>query len=208
MMPKKYPFPYGWLILIIFALVAYTLPWVVGGGASVSFGAFDLAEWASLHPTNRAMSPILLTSFLLRFPLVCMAWAVAFNAPPQPFWSFGWWGYALICLILAILSTPPLEFITTNRDDINYLQQAGLTLLTLIGSGIGLSGIMTPIRGYISLGACAIGMITSIWGASLGYVLLTEFQISVTIGIGVIGIVGVFIVMSGYVWDKELKRRR
>jgi hypothetical protein len=194
---QKYPFPYGWFILIILALVAYTLPWVVGGGASLSFGAFDLAEWASLHPTNRAMSPILLTSFLLRLPLVCMAWAVAFNAPSQPFRSSGWWGYALICLILAILSTPPLEFITTNRDDINYLQQAGLTLLALIGSGIGLSGIMTPIRGYIS-----------IWGASLGYALLTEFQISVTIGMGIIGVVGMFIVMSGYVWGKELKRRR
>ncbi|MDX2077446.1 MAG: hypothetical protein SFZ02_13535 [bacterium] len=207
-MTHKHPLPYGWIILILLALVAYTLPWVNGGSASLSFGAFDLAEWASLHPTTRAMSPILLTSFLLRLPLVCFAWIVAFNSPHPPLRSSTWWVYAIICFFLVVLSTPPLEFLTTNRDDINYLQQASLTALGIIGCGIGLSGILKPFRGYVAMGICAIGAISSTWGVILGYNLLAEFQITVVLGLGIIGSVGIFALMGGYTWLGELKRRR
>lgn len=203
---KKQSFPIVWMIFILLTLVAYTLPWIVGGGASLTFGAFDLAEWSSLHPATRAMSPILLTSFLLRFPLVCLAWITAFNAPPYPFKSANWWIYGLISLVLVIFSTPPLEFLTTNRDDINYLQQAGLSVLGVIGCGIGLSGILKPYRHYVAIGTALIGAIVSIWGTTSAYSLLADFQISVSVGIGIITCVGMFILMAGYVW-LESKRR-
>ncbi len=205
---KKQLFPTVWIIFILFTLITYTLPWVVGGGASLTFGAFDLAEWASLHPATRAMSPILLTSFLLRFPLVCLAWIVAFNAPPYPFKSANWWFYGVICLILVIFSTPPLEFLTTNRDDMNYLQQAGLSVLGIIGCAIGLSGVLKPYRHYIAVVMSLIGAIVSVWGVILAYSLLADFQISISVGIGIIACTGMFILMAGYnVW-LESKRRR
>lgn len=205
-MTHKYPLPYGWMIFLTFALIAYTLPWVIGGSASLTFGAFDLAEWASLHPTNRALSPTLFTSFLLRMPLVCLTWITAFNAPPYPFKSASWWVHAMLCLTLAILSTPPLEFVTIFRDDVNYIQQANLTALAFIGGGIGLSGILKKYRLYFALLTGIIGIITSIWGVINGYALLADFQISVAVGVGVIMNVSVFIIMCGYIWI-ESKRR-
>jgi len=206
MTAKKQSSPVIWIIFILFTLIAYTLPWVVGGGVSLTFGAFDLAEWASLHPATRVMSPILLTSFLLRFPLVCLSWIIAFNAPPYPFKSGDWWFYGLISFVLLIFSTPPLEFLTTNRDDINYLQQAGLSFIGLIGCGIGLAGILKPYRLYIAIAITFMGIIASIWGMILAYSLLLEFQISVSTGIGIIACVGMFIFMAGYMW-RESKRR-
>lgn len=206
-MTQKYPLPYGWMILLVLALIAYTLPWVMGGSASLTFGAFDLAEWASLHPTNRALSPTLLTSFLLRMPLVCLAWIIAFNAPPYPFKSASWWIHAVLCLILVILSTPPLEFLTIFRDDVNYIQQASLTLVAGVGCAIGLGGIFKKYRVYIAILAGIIGIITSIWGVINGYALLSDFQINVSIGIGMIISVVMFVIMCGYGWI-ESKRRR
>lgn len=206
-MTQKYPLPYGWITLLILALIAYTLPWVVGGSASLTFGAFDLAEWASLHPTNRALAPTLLTSFLLRMPLVCLAWIIAFNAPPYPFKSASWWIHTLLCLILAVLSTPPLEFLTIFREDVNYIQQASLTLVAGVGCAIGLGGIFKKYRVYIAILAGIIGIITSIWGMINGYALLSDFQINVSVGIGMIISVMMFIIMCGYAWI-ESKRRR
>ncbi|MCU0481990.1 MAG: hypothetical protein MUE54_12395 [Anaerolineae bacterium] len=147
------------------------------------------------------------TSFLLRLPLVCLVWIVAFNAPPYPFKSKNWWVYSIMCLILIAFSTPPLEFLTTNRDDINYLQQASLSLLGAIGCGIGLSGIFRQYRHYIAIANAIIGAISSIWGIILGYSLLADFQISLSVGSGIIFCVGMFIIMAGYVWI-ESKRRR
>ncbi len=205
-MTQKYPLPYGWMILLILGLIAYTLPWIIGAGASLTFGAFDLAEWASLHPTTRALSPILFTSFLLRMPLVCLAWISAFNAPPYPFKSASWWIYALLCLILVMLSTPPLEFLTIFRDDINYIQQANLTIVAMIGAGIGLSGIFKKYRVYFAIFAGIIGIITSIWGWMNGYALLADFQIYVSLGVGVIMTIAIFLVMCGYIWIQSKRR--
>ncbi|MCL4253182.1 MAG: hypothetical protein KJ043_05320 [Anaerolineae bacterium] len=206
-MTQKYTLPYGWMILFILTLIAYTLPWVIGESASLTFGAFDLAEWASLHPANRALSLTLLTSFLLRMPLVCLAWIIAFNAPPYPFKSASWWIHTLLCLILVILSTPPLEFLTIFRDDVNYIQQASLTLVAGVGCAIGLGGIFKKYRVYIAILAGIIGIITSIWGVINGYTLLSDFQINVSVGIGIIISVVMFVIMCGYGW-RESKRRR
>lgn len=207
MTTQKASFPFLWIIFIGLTLIAYTLPWVAGGGASLTFGAFDLAEWASLHPATRAMSPMLFTSFLLRFPLVCLAWVVAFNSPSNPFKSGIWWFYSVLCLILIAFSTPPFEFLTTNRDDINYLQQAGLTLAGFIGCGIGLSGILKQYHHYIAIGIAIIGAISSVWGMILGYSLLADFQINVSVGIGIMGCAMMYISMAGYVWIKSRRRR-
>ena len=38
----------------------------------LKFGAYDLAEWTSLHPSVRSGNPALLTALLLRVPLACL----------------------------------------------------------------------------------------------------------------------------------------
>lgn len=200
------PLPYIWFMLILLALIVYTLPWVIGSGASLSFGAFDLAEWASLHPSAREMSPILLTSFLLRLPLVCITWIMALNAPPHPFKSALWWVYGLICLILVALSAPPLEFLTVFRDDVNYIQQASLTLIAFIGALLGLIGALKPYRPYIIIVVCMIGGITSLWGGISGYNLLIGFGLGVAVGMGMIVSGGLFAFIAIYIII-ESKRR-
>jgi hypothetical protein len=200
------PQPYIWFMFILLALIVYTLPWMIGSGASLSFGAFDLAEWASLHPSAREMSPMLLTSFLLRLPLVCITWIMALNAPPHPFKSALWWIYGLICLVLVAFSAPPLEFLTVFRDDVNYIQQASLTLMALVGALFGLSGILKPYHPYIAISACMIGGIASFWGGISGYNLLVGFGLGVAIGIGMIASVGIFAFIAIYIII-ESKRR-
>lgn len=194
-----------WLMLIILALIAYTAPWVVSAGVSLTFGAFDLAEWASLHPITR---PDLLTSLLLRMPLVCLAWILAFNAPERPLYSMQWWIALFGCLLLAIFSSPPLEFLTTNRDDMNYQQQAFLVLMTLVGSGIGLSGIAKNYRGYIAIGAGFLGMLCGLVGMMQGHRLLTEFQIMAYISWGAIGTIIILGLLTIYSYAVQQKRRR
>ena len=69
--------PGRWRFLLL-ALIAYSLPWVVGPGAALTLNAYDLAEWTSLHPAVRtAALPFALTFGLRLLPLlVYMAFAI------------------------------------------------------------------------------------------------------------------------------------
>ncbi len=63
----------GWvLVCLAFALIGYHLAWYTHPTAGFTTNAFDLAEWASLHPAVRSSSPPMLTSFLLRLPLIML----------------------------------------------------------------------------------------------------------------------------------------
>ena len=64
-----------WNYLPLFLLlIAYALPWMMTPTiAGLTNGAYDLAEWTSIHPAVRA-DPLLLTPLLLRLPLVGIAW--------------------------------------------------------------------------------------------------------------------------------------
>ncbi|MFN8529394.1 MAG: hypothetical protein U0670_12340 [Anaerolineae bacterium] len=65
------------MVLIPFlslGLIGYFSAWVVNPGVALTLHAFDLAEWASLHPVVRA-EPMLITTLLLRLPLLCFAYS-------------------------------------------------------------------------------------------------------------------------------------
>lgn len=122
---------------VALALVAYVLPWLVNPGAGLTFNAYDLAEWLSLHPAVRDTSPPLLVTAGLRGLLCLLAWLIAFAPAPTRFIR----GSHLVFVVLvAVALLPPLEFFTAAAwGDSNYRQQFALSLLTLIVGLLGLS---------------------------------------------------------------------
>ncbi|MCB9451760.1 MAG: hypothetical protein H6672_09985 [Anaerolineaceae bacterium] len=170
----------GWLLLFA-ALLAYALPWLIGSGGSLSPGAYDLAEWVSLHPAARYGQPPLLPSFLLRFSLACLAliFAVAPLHIPRRVRGLG-------ILLFTIALLPPFEFFTIYRDDPNYQQQFSLALVTLIGGGIGLSRFTDRWRLPLTALLTGMAVLTSIAGFSQSYILFQELNIRFHLGAGVV----------------------
>lgn len=195
-----------WL-LIGLALISYSLPWVVTPGISTSPGAYDLAEWASLHPAARSATPALLTSFLLRLPLALLALIVAI-ADERTATS---WIRVLVAAALALALLPPLEFFTQYQDDPNYRQQFALALLALTGSGAALTGRLRRWNHRLVSGFALTGAVTALWGISLGYQMLLDFQLPVMFGLGAWGMSGCFAALTLLFWPLSypiLKRNR
>lgn len=180
-----------WL-LIVLALVGYSLPWVVTPGVSTSLGAYDLAEWASLHPAARGAALPLVASFVLRLPLALLALIISVAGER----AGSRWVRGLGVLVLTAALLPPLEFFTQYRDDSNYRQQFGLALLTLIGSLIGLNRRLSGWAGWLISGLALLGVVASLWGAGQAYGLLADFHLSVSTGLGVFGIAGSFALLG------------
>ncbi|MEO8612082.1 MAG: hypothetical protein ABI690_29565 [Chloroflexota bacterium] len=169
-----------WLIVIfIVGLVAYCLPWVVNRGSSLSFGAYDLAEWASLHPTVRGSNPALVTSLLLRLPLACFGIVIASTLWKQrPGWRI------VFLLLVGIALLPPLEFFTQYRDDPNYQQQFALAVIAV------LVGIFTLVMrspkwiNVLSIVCAFIGSICGLLGLMQSYNLMRGFELATQVGSG------------------------
>ena len=168
-------------LLIMFALIGYCLPWVLTPASGLSLGAYDLAEWSSLHPVVRQTIPFLWTTLALRIPLailgILLATYVRKISHQIPI--------AILCLLVAAIALlPPLEFFTTYRDDPNYRQQFILVLLTLI------IGIPTVIgkpkrlqRGAL-IALSVLGIISSAIGLYQAQSLLQGFDLHTAIGSG------------------------
>jgi hypothetical protein len=181
----------AWLVTagLIVATACYELPWYVHDTAGFTTNAFDLAEWASLHPAVRSSSPPMLTSFLLRFPQVMIVFALALAAnglrDPRSRWV-----WRAMAVIPALRFFPPSDFFTSASADPNYRQ-----MLLLFGLCVGgtLAAILlerAAVRWQSALLVAALltGVIAGWWGLSRAGVLLDNFQIDVTIGAGGIGL--------------------
>ncbi len=178
-------------ILLGLMLVLYLFPWLVNPAASLSPNAYDLAEWASLHPAVHAQTPILLTSLLLRLPLACLALLVAFSTRRGII-------PALLIGLIAVALLPPLEFIYS-LDDPNYRQQATLALLALVGGAVGWSGLLPRYRHWIAAAVALIGAAASLIGLAQGYDLMRGFELPTQIGSGGIALGISMIVTAGAV---------
>jgi hypothetical protein len=181
----------AWLVIagLIVATACYELPWYVHDTAAFTTNAFDLAEWASLHPAVRSSSPPLLTSFLLRFPQTALIFALALAAnglhDPRSRWV-----WRAVALVPALRFFPPSDFFTGASADPNYRQ---MLLLFALCAGSVLIAILlerAPARVQFALliVALAAGVIAGWWGLSRAGVLLDNFEIDVSIGAGVIGL--------------------
>lgn len=147
--------PALWLL----AIAAYLLPWVLAANAAMTLSAFDLAEWASLHPLQQSATPPLLASLLLRVQLPILALCIALWARSRNQRIFA----ALVALALAAAQLPPLEFLQ-NLADPNYRQQ-----LALAGATIALAVVLprlvkqryqTLLTGLLAL----LGIVTALAG--------------------------------------------
>ena len=172
------------LSLVILAIAAYFLPWItIRNTASLSMTAYDLAEWASLHPNvpDSAFGP--LATLLLRLPLACLGLiAIIFIArlSKQPTVR------VLFTITVAIALLPPLEFFTVARDDMNYRQQFMLALSTLL---IGIICVQSPtlIRAKFAVIALAmLALIIGLLGQKMANDLLNAFILPNQAGHGAI----------------------
>ena len=176
----------GWvLMLLVGALIAYHLAWYAHASAGFTTNAFDLAEWASLHPAVRSSSPPLLTSFLLRLPLIMLVGALALAANDLDDPRIRWIARLVIALPLLRL-IPPKDFFTTASSDPNYRQMA---LLVVLGGGLWL---VSPLLGRLPgrwqvglLGTMVLASVLTGWaGLARTHLLLDNFEIHVTLGPG------------------------
>jgi hypothetical protein len=176
-------FPLLWLFMAL-ALAAYALPWVINTSAALTLNGYDLAEWISLHPAARNQEPILLTSLLLRLPLLCLCGLIAIQAQ-RPLFTLGWWLRAIGIALLVLAQLPPLEFANTPNDP-NYQQQLALALVSLVLGGLGLSGILARWRLPIALILVVLGCGASLAGLSQSIGMMNDFSLAAQTGSGII----------------------
>lgn len=176
----------------IIALVAYFIPWVVAPTSPMTIGAYDLAEWASLHPSMLGTTPALIVSLLLRLQLSIICGLIALYAIGYPYK----WIIRTILLIIAIAQLPPLEFFLSERGNINYQQQGILALVSLISSYWILVQQQKARRQFLALILPIIGIITSIWGLSYAMTLLEMSSQSVQLGFGGLVLLGYYLIIA------------
>ena len=129
---------WGILLTSLVGVIAVHMPWHNHAVAAFRLNAFDLAEWASLHPTVRTENPTLWSSMLLRLPLLGLGWSMALSANHlrDPRWQWIWRGIAILVILRL---NPPLEFYKgtggANEQQLGYLMLAGLLGVGLVSVG-------------------------------------------------------------------------
>lgn len=166
---------------LVLAIIGYLLPWVVTPAQSLSMGAYDLAEWTSLHPVVRQTLPFLWTTFALRVPLatlgILLAAFIAFNLHRKVFGL-------LIVLITAIALLPPLEFFTVYRDDPNYQQQFFIALVVLLVGILITLWSNKSLQRILPILLSLTGCLSAAMGLYQGNMLMKDFNLPTSVGYG------------------------
>ena len=173
---KRAAFTY---MLLILGLAAYALPWILGPSAPLTLNAYDLAEWTSLHPPQRATSPPLLAPLELRLQLLILSVIVGLLASGRICTKVS----ALIILAIALAQMPPFEFIDDIRN-LNYSQQFLLALVSVI-----LSSALLPLKPgrllpYIMLPLTFLGMASALHGHAQALELFALWNLEASAGAG------------------------
>lgn len=171
------------------ALIACYLPWVYHPAAGLTFNAYDLAEWVSLHSAVRGASVPLVAPFLLRAVLGGLALLFCLRALR----SAGRWvrlAYTGLALWLAITLLPPFDFFRGAWDDPNYRQQFALAIGTLIGlvalAAVNQRGLSAVTRRRIELAISLLTGISAVIGEAIALTIIGSLRIDVSVGIGII----------------------
>lgn len=179
--------------LLLLGCIAYSLPWLMNPGNGLTFGAYDLAEWTSLHPAVRGGNPALLTALLLRVPLACLGLIVSIG------FLRGRLGFAIGVIVLTgIALLPPLEFFTQFRDDPNYQQQFFLALITV---AVGIASMMLRsirLTKMVVILLAVVGAASSLAGLLHGYAFLEQFKLPTQFGLGGMTLTSIFAIIVLY----------
>lgn len=165
--------------LIAVALFGYALPWVVAPVGSMTLNGHDLAEWASLVPSQRATSPPLLAPLLIRMQPLMLSLLLGVIATGRLRMASS---AAAICL-LAAAQLPPFEFVY-DINNLNYRQQFSLAALSLIA---GLCVIPFQARRVLLMAAAlvaSVGLVASALGLFTAIELYGAFELDAVPGAG------------------------
>ncbi len=178
---RRLNFPTLIPFLLVISVIGYLLPWVITPTQSLSMGAYDLAEWTSLHPTVRQTLPFLWTTLALRVPLAILGMLLAnYIASILHGKVLG----LITIFITAIALLPPLEFFTVYRDDPNYQQQFFLVLIALIIGIIITMWHNKSLQRILPILLSLVGCLSSAIGLYQGYLLMKGFDLPISIGYG------------------------
>ncbi len=166
--------------LLLSLLVGLLLPWLLAPNATMTINAYDLAEWASLHPAQRGTDPPLLVPLLLRAQLaiLCALAGVAAQCKLEKRAA------ALVIVALAVAQLPPLEFVN-DIGNLNYRQQFGLALASLV---LGLAALRWMNRRWQPIFVAVFGLVgalTTLVGASLALAVYASLASGGSAGLGV-----------------------
>ena len=148
---------YFWLTL---GLVGYLLPWMVAPTAPMTLNAYDLAEWTSLHETQKQSGIFMAVPLLLRLQLPIIAVLAALSARGPLMKRMA----AAVVILLALAQLPPLEFLTISRHDSNYQQQFMLAAVSLAAGLSLLACRPSRLLVLVAVGLAIIGLLSSLVG--------------------------------------------
>lgn len=177
---------------LLLACAAYFLPWVWTSTAALTPNAYDLAEWTTLHPAVRHVSPPLLPSFLLRAALGVLTVLIVLQSSQ----TNGRWFGRMLALGGIVIMLPPADFFLFARADINYQQQfylSGFTLLLVLGAAFGNNRLPILIQKILVLLFAVLGFVAGIWGLTLSMKTLSVFGVDMLIGGGGILFCGILL---------------
>lgn len=167
------------MILLLTGLLGYALPWAVTSSAPMTLNAFDLAEWASLHPAQRHTSPPLLAPLLLRAQLLILTLILALTMSRQPYKLLS----TIAVVVLALAQLPPFEYVY-DIANVNYRQQFGLALASLL-AGLVITRLGTGrIKGTLLVVLPIVGVVSLFVGASQALDVYRRLQPVANVGLG------------------------
>ncbi len=161
------------------ALIGYLLPWAVAPSAPMTLNAYDLAEWASLHPLQRQTNPALLAPLELRLQLLILSVALGLLAVGR---AQRWLAFILI-LLLALAQLPPFEFIYDIRNT-NYSQQFRLAAISLVVALAAAPFNLRRLRPYALILLSILGIGSALHGAAQALDLLALLGQGASAGAG------------------------
>lgn len=168
-------------VLVLVGFLGYVQPWIVTPTGSMTLSAFDLAEWASLIPTQRATSPPLLATLLLRLQPVILCLILGTVADSRAKTAIA----AIAILLFATAQLPPFEYVY-DINNLNYRQQFFLAIASLVGSFAAMPLSRRSLAALVTILLPIAGLVTSIIGLAQAEALFSQFQLDATGGAGVV----------------------
>ncbi len=162
-------------------LTGLLLPWLVAPNAAMTLNAYDLAEWASLHPAQAGTTPPLLAPLLLRLQVLILCALVGAVAKTPKAMRIS----ALLICLLAVAQLPPVEFVK-DLGSLNYRQQFGLALASWLLGLAGLRWLAGRFLRHAMICMLAIGGMAATWtGAHQALDVYASLAGGGSIGLGV-----------------------
>lgn len=167
-----------WVVLFM-AYGAYMMVWISTPLAGLSFNAYDLADWVVIYPPTPNRPDSLMISMGLRLLPILLIWIASFYVQSLKENRY-WLGLGLLGILMLSVAPPPE--LLTERDNPDHIQRLQLFIVMLIGSGIILSGWMTPVKRWVLIAMGLIGVISSLWSVLQVQTLFIDNSMPVSIG--------------------------